>query len=124
MFEKGLAKKAERDAVRRRSSMPPAPDDAAKAPRSIVPPLAAPHEDVDISFQDSDVFGSSPPPRLELEMEVEVPPAPLLPSANPPRPPLGLRWRAAPVPRRCHARSLYGAPRSALPAAPALPPGR
>jgi hypothetical protein len=65
MFEKGKAKKAEREAARRgtTSSSPPPPDDG-----------APPSEDsFDVAFEDSELFADAvAPPRVPLDLDMEV----------------------------------------------------
>jgi hypothetical protein len=68
MFEKGAARKAEREAARRgtTSSSPPPPDDQ-----------APPDESFDVAFEDSDVFADAiAAPRVPLELDADEPPTP------------------------------------------------
>src|SRR5262245_52292178 len=82
MFEKGVAKRAERDALRRgKSSVPPPPGDDAQT------------ESYDVDFDDSEMLADpappTPPPPLTLDFGSSAPPpAPLppRPAAPPPRP--------------------------------------
>jgi hypothetical protein len=87
MFEKGMAKKAERDA-RGRTSVPPPPQQ--EEPQS---------ESFDVDFDESEILADHPPLSLDFGSASE-PPAPKVPA---PRPPLPSVPGAVPGPTRAPA---------------------
>lgn len=112
MFEKGVAKKAERNAQRQSQSAPP--------PSGSSDPLA--NESYDVTFDDSDVFGEQPPLSLDMDFgparEVTVAPGVSEPRPLAPLPAPGLPPVSAPSPR---SPGLPPAPRP-LPSRPDFPP--
>jgi hypothetical protein len=126
MFEKGVAKRAEREALRRgQSSIPPPPAEEAQ------------NESYDVDFEDSEMFADPEPQApLSLDFGSDSPPKPA-PAQAPPRPPLpsapGVPGRAPAPPLRRVSRpgltavspgtlSEPGAPRTPLPKAIPPPP--
>jgi hypothetical protein len=109
MFEKGVAKKAERDALRRsRSSAPPPPDEQ------------PPSESYDVDFDDSEMLADPAPP-LTLDFASSAPPPPVPPPAAPPSRALPPRPAGpAPPPRP----PLPSAPGTSAPRAPVAPARR
>jgi hypothetical protein len=79
MFEKGIAKRAERDARRGRTSVLPEP--------AAAPPEQPANESYDVDFEDSEMFADPEPP-LSLDfsssLESSHPPAALHPAPAPP----------------------------------------
>ncbi len=94
LFEKGEARKAEREAERQaRTSQAPPPNEAARSPE---PPAS---ESYDVAFDDSDLMGEEPAP-LSLDLGPAAkpaagPPRPRSPGPPTPSPRPGLRLTAA-----------------------------
>ena len=125
MFEKGQAKKAEREALRQSQAPPPADDLVGGRPGA--PPVEASSESYDVAFDDAEILADEPAP-LSLDLgppaarrPVPAPPrAPVAPIAAPTSTPAVPRPRSpAPPLRRLTAES-PGTMREAMPAG-ALP---